>query len=190
MIRAIVFDCFGVLYRDNKALLYDLIAPDDSRKLQDIIHANDHGFLTRQEYHEAVAELANITVERIAEVDKQQFSRNSELMEYTGTLKPEYKLGLLSNVGQGMMDRLFTHAEQTELFDAFTLSSNIGVTKPAIAAFEAVVQALGVKPEETIMIDDIEENIAGARLAGMEALLFVSNQQLQRELPELLAKHA
>ncbi len=190
MIRAIVFDCFGVLYRDNASMLYDLVPPEDLQKLKDIIRASDYGFLSRADYYAAVAALGNTSVEVVKEIDSKQFSRNEELVAYAVSLKPAYKLGLLSNIGQGVMDRLFTPKEQTGIFDAFILSSNIGVTKPSVQAFEAVVAALGTTADETIMIDDVPENVDGARLAGMHGLLFTSNQQLQHDLTELLAANA
>ncbi|HRF28954.1 MAG TPA: HAD-IA family hydrolase [Candidatus Saccharibacteria bacterium] len=190
MVQAIVFDCFGVLYRDNAQMLYDLVKPEDFHKLQDVIHAIDHGFLTRDEYYQAVAEIGGVSIDAVKDVDRRQFSRNDELFSYVESLKPQYKLGLLSNVGQGIMQQLFTEQEREELFDAFVLSSEIGVTKPAVQAFDAVVSQLGVAADETVMVDDLISNIEGAKLAGMNAVLFTSNQQVQQDLGEFLASHA
>jgi len=190
MVQAIVFDCFGVLYRDNAQMLYDLVKPEDFHKLQDVIHAIDHGFLTRDEYYQAVAEIGGVSIDAVKDVDRRQFSRNDELFSYVESLKPQYKLGLLSNVGQGIMQQLFTEQEREELFDAFVLSSEIGVTKTAVQAFDAVVSQLGVAADETVMVDDLISNIEGAKLAGMNAVLFTSNQQVQQDLGEFLASHA
>lgn len=181
MIRALIFDCFGVLYRDNVALLHELVPAHKHQEMNDIIHACDHGFISRQEYTEKIAELAGRSVDEVHQVERQQFSRNEPLFATVRTLKASYKIGLLSNVGDETMNRLFTEKEQAELFDTFVLSSNIGLIKPAQEIFLHAARELDCLPEECLMIDDRPENVEGARLAGLEAMLFTTNQRFEEE---------
>lgn len=185
MIQAIIFDCFGVLYRDNLALLHDLVPGDKTTELEDIIHACDHGFISRAEYFEQISDLTGKPAHEIRELEARQFDRNEDLFAYALSLKPRYKVGMLSNIGNETMDRLFT-PEEKAAFDAFVLSSEEGLIKPARELFEITAEKLGVPPENCIMIDDRPANVEGAKVAGMRGILFTSNQQCQRDVDRLL----
>ncbi|MGK2896355.1 MAG: HAD-IA family hydrolase [Candidatus Saccharimonadales bacterium] len=186
MIRAIIFDCFGVLYRDNLSMLYDTVTPERYRELQDIIHATDHGFFTREEYYQKVAELSGRTSEDIRAIEQRQHERDPEMIAYTQTFRPTYKVGVLSNIDVDSMAKLFPDAERNELFDAFVMSGAVGYTKPMPEIFELAAARLGVEPEECIMIDDIPLNIEGAQAAGMKGLVFSSRRQLALDLARVL----
>ena len=49
-------------------------------------------------------------------------------------------------------------------------STEMGLRKPDRAAFEAVVQAIGQRPESILFFDDLASNVAGARAAGLQAV--------------------
>ena len=188
MIRAVIFDCFGVLYRDNLSLLYDAVPAEKYQALQDIIHATDHGYLTRDEYYSQVSELAGNTPEDIKAIERRQHSRDEDMIQFTQTLKPDYKIGLLSNIDHDTMERMFPEPMRSELFDMFVISGDIGITKPAAEIFHIAAEKLGLRPEECVMIDDLEKNVTGALMAGMQAIQFISRGQLETELSKLLVE--
>ena len=188
MIRALIFDCFGVLYRDNLSMLYEVVPNEKKQELHDIIHATDHGFISRAEYFEKIAELAGKEASDIREIENSQFSRNEPLIARAKELKSDFKIGLLSNIGDETMDRLFPEPERSELFDVFVLSSEIGLIKPAIELFNVTAERIGFEPEECLMIDDIPVNVDGARTAGMQAMLFTTNYEFEQGLQRLLGQ--
>ena len=55
--------------------------------------------------------------------------------------------------------------------------------KPGI--YLRTVEALGVRPEEALFIDDRERNIRGAHEVGIKAIRFESIEQLARELEKI-----
>lgn len=59
-----------------------------------------------------------------------------------------------------------------ELFDRTFYSFELGVAKPDPDYFRAVVDALGVRPEEAVFVDDMRSNVVGAREAGLRGVLF------------------
>jgi putative hydrolase of the HAD superfamily len=59
-----------------------------------------------------------------------------------------------------------------KLFDRTFYSYELGLRKPDPAYFRAVVDALGVRPEEAVFVDDMRANVLGAREAGLRAVLF------------------
>ncbi len=59
-----------------------------------------------------------------------------------------------------------------DLFDVVVDSSAVGMRKPNPAIFEhALAQLGGVAPDRAVFLDDVEGNLAGARAAGLHAIL-------------------
>lgn len=67
-------------------------------------------------------------------------------------------------------------------FDKVFVSSDIGRRKPSREAFEHVANEIGVPLEEILFFDDTPENIEGARMAGMAAVLVRSPQDVRDAL--------
>lgn len=191
MIRALIFDCFGVLYRPSADALMEQVPLPLQQQVRDITRACDHGIISRSEYFEQIADILGKTSEDIREIDRKEHIRNDQLVDYIKQLKKDYKIGLLSNIGDETMDILFPENERHDLFDVFVLSSNIGLIKPAIEVFEYTAAQLGVLADECVMIDDLLKNVDGAERAGMKGIVFTSNRQLELDLGSLLGtKHA
>ena len=59
-----------------------------------------------------------------------------------------------------------------DLLDGVVCSAEVGVSKPASAPFERALELAGVLPEQVVHIgDSVAEDVAGARAAGIEAVL-------------------
>ena len=139
-IKAVLFDCFGVLYV--------------SRQL---------GFRSR-------------------------LVLNQPLLDFSQTLRPQYKVGLLTNMGSGVVDKYFTRTQLIDYFDKVVISGDINVSKPHPDIYKLAAQNLGLEPAQCLLIDDSQVNCDGAEQAGMKALLYNSTEQVKRDLAELLAK--
>jgi glucose-1-phosphatase len=59
------------------------------------------------------------------------------------------------------------HADVLGHFREVFLSSSIGLRKPDAAAYDHVVNAIGVPAERIVFFDDSADNIAGARARGL-----------------------
>lgn len=64
-------------------------------------------------------------------------------------------------------------------------SSDMGYRKPEQEAFAHVAHALGVKPDAILFFDDLEENVDGARRAGLQAVQVRSPQDVRDALERL-----
>jgi putative hydrolase of the HAD superfamily len=73
-------------------------------------------------------------------------------------------------------------AETLDLFDGFILSYEVGHLKPAREFFEACVKAAGVTAASCVFIDDLAENVEGARQAGLTAVHYVDTPTLIADL--------
>lgn len=82
------------------------------------------------------------------------------------------RLAILTNFELPSIDRTLRHAGlDPASFDVLASSAAIGAQKPDARAYHAVTGALGLPPQSCLMVDDLPANIAGARAAGLAALL-------------------
>ena len=191
MIKAIVFDCFGVLYVHhgpeyikNNAHNYDAI----KNQLQDLSNQVDYGLISQAEYEQQVSDITGISVGDINRYSLSGFGRNSQLLDYIeNNLRGKYKIGLLSNISRGTMERFFSAKERNELFDHAALSSETGMIKPNIAAFVDVCSGLGVDTSEAIMVDDNLNNCSAAKYAGMQAIQYDGFEHFKQAITRKLA---
>ena len=58
------------------------------------------------------------------------------------------------------------------LLDAVVTSASVGVRKPGVAIFERALALAGARPDEAVHVgDSVEDDVAGARAAGIEPVL-------------------
>ncbi len=188
MIKAIIFDCFGVLVTEGWLAFKNEYFGHDKKLLEtasDISGRTDAGLISHEEAVRATAALAGITPE---EFTKRVFTNvpNEPLFNYIRELKNNYKIGVLSNAGGNWLSDMFT-PDQIALFDVVNLSYESGFVKPDRRAYILVAERLGVKPEECIFVDDIESQLRGASATGMKAVLYKNFEQTKADLEKLLA---
>ncbi len=177
-IKAIIFDCFGVLVTSARVALKNDY-PHVIKQIDNLDHQADYGLITRQQFNAGLAALIGMPPDEIEAKYWGSSVRVASVFSWMKMLKDsgQYKIGMLSNVGRGFFTSYFTKAEQSELFDAVVLSSDVGVAKPEIAAFQMIADKLGVKLSQCVMIDDNYPNIDAANAAGMHGVWFISTQQ-------------
>lgn len=185
MIRALIFDCFGVLYVDYGLAFYEKHIPNYEALKNEIMEIDkqaDYGFISNEEHDRLIAELSGLEYEFIRDNVKGVHIRNELLMEKLKVLRTNYKVGMLSNVNSGGMDEFFSKTEQTDYFDEVVVSGDVGMIKPSEEIFEYMAAKLGVQPSECVMIDDRLANYEGAIRAGMHAVLYSSVGQTMKDL--------
>lgn len=161
--------------------------PQFSIEIEDLDHQADYGLISRDEYNEALSKVIGLPNGQIETRYWGGSTKVQSAFDWMRQLRQAgYKIGLLSNVGRGFFSSYFTDTERTELFDEVILSSDVGVAKPDIVAYQMIADKLGVKPSECVMVDDTVLNIEAARNAGMTGVWFISVDQAKSELNELL----
>jgi epoxide hydrolase-like predicted phosphatase len=185
--KAIIFDCFGVLYLDVKQSLLNTLPADRAEQLADVFTQNNYGMMTREEYVKTVSDISGMSPEEFESFTAFEHRLNMVLVDMIRTLKKDYKIGLLSNIGRGWIQEFFDANQLHDLFDEVVLSGEEGITKPHPHIYELMASRLGLPTEACLMIDDIEANCAGADAAGMKSIHFVNNQHVTRDLQKVLA---
>ncbi len=190
MIKAIIFDCFGVLlgntYKQRAAQL-EQDDPEKAKELRAINHASDMGILSRDEAARYMAELLDVEPEELLQEQDEGEVQNTELITFIATLKGKYQLGLLSNInGRERLGIRFEPGQLDTLFNTVVASGDEGYVKPQPEIYHIVATRLGVQPEECVMIDDIAEFCDGARAVGMQAIQFVTTRQCIQDLQAVI----
>ncbi len=73
-----------------------------------------------------------------------------------------------------------------DVFDAMTISAEVGVVKPEAKIFQIALDQLQVRAKEAILVDDFIENIEGCEKVGMQGLHFKDPEKAFRKLKALL----
>ncbi len=98
-----------------------------------------------------------------------------ERLEMLDELRKNYKVHLLSNINDMHADCFEQHfknwfnEDPRKYFNQFFYSHQIGKRKPDLETFEWVAKEIDSNPDKILFIDDLEENVFGARNAGINA---------------------
>jgi epoxide hydrolase-like predicted phosphatase len=197
-VRAIVFDIGGVLEittptgvpeRWEARLGLRQGALDE--RTHDVWQAGAVGTISEQEVHRRLGELLGLDDAVVRAFMDDLWAEylgtlNVELVEYVRGLRPRYRTGIISNSFVGAREREQKRYQLEELTDLIVYSHEVGMSKPDPRIYELACAHLGVRPEETVFLDDTEAMVDGARAVGMQALLFEHNAQAIAEIEALI----
>lgn len=186
-IKAIIFDCFGVLVKSGHSLLRQDF-PELNELVDDLQHKSDFGILSRQDFNQILAVKTGLSAEQVDDRYWGTNKFNFSAIEMADHLKKsgKFKIGLLSNISRDWMDEVLSYFNTRHIFDEILLSGDINIVKPDPQIFQMMAKKLGLQPEECVMVDDLASNINGARIAGMHGVVFYSTEQAVEDLEKLL----
>lgn len=198
-IKAVIFDMGGVFIntfdhsaRQNMAQRYGIT----EKELDRIVFHNslsadaEKGLYSKEELLERMAQQVGIPLEDATAFYMEYFSKDeedAELVAFVRTLKPHYKLGLLSNAYPGTREWMQKYHTFLDLFEISFFSAEAGMRKPEPEFFRLILDALQIKPEETLFVDDFPENIAGAQQLGIQTVWYTDREKCIPLLKELLS---
>ena len=100
-------------------------------------------------------------------------------------LKGNYRLAAITNTSDLHFRYWLENYPVLGLFERIFASHELGLCKPDPEIYRLALDKLRVKPDETLFVDDMEENVAAARELGMRAVLFRTAEDLQDEFQKL-----
>ncbi len=71
------------------------------------------------------------------------------------------------------------------MFDAIVISGEVGLRKPEPDIYRYAADAVGLKPDECVFVDDMKPNVTGAQAVGMTAIHHTGYDDTLRELEAL-----
>jgi HAD superfamily hydrolase (TIGR01549 family) len=188
MIKAIIFDCFGVFYGDPVfAYMRDSETPPEKAKaLHSLDEQAARGTLGKNSFVTQAARLLHITEDESEQRFFHSNERNEQLVALVKELRGSYKIAMLSNIGGDMMDGFFLPEERRQLFDIAILSGDLKMAKPDRAIFEYTCERLGVGLDEVVMIDDMQTTCDIVKTFGMRSICYKNFEQCKAELTAIL----
>lgn len=190
MIRAVIFDCFGVIITDALSVIVDEVRARDPEAAEDIrglVHAANKGLIDSNESNHQVARLLGMDYQKYQQQIRDGELKDQRLMNYIRDLRNTYKTAMLSNISVSGVHKRFSDDELSQHFDTVVVSGEIGYAKPEPEAYEIVAERLGLRREECVFLDDKQEFCEAARAVGMQAIVYESFEQARGDLDKLLA---
>ena len=112
------------------------------------------------------------------------------MVDFLLSLKENYKLGCITNNIQNSKDDKVNHLNQAsqvmKIFDHIIESSKVGLRKPDPKIYYMSCDALGVRPEECIYLDDLGINLKPARKIGMTTIKVIDPNEAIHEVKKYL----
>jgi HAD superfamily hydrolase (TIGR01509 family) len=149
----------------------------------------ESGRMTANDFAQQVIARCGLTLSEAEFLEAWQdiFWLNESVAELVARLKASgYTLLLGSNTNE-LHARYFRSkfAPTLDHFDHLILSHEVGCLKPDARFYQACVAAAGVAAGACVFIDDMRENVEGARCAGLLAHHYVNTPGLIAELGRL-----
>jgi len=151
----------------------------------------DRGALTGPAYWQAAAGHAGTAfdagqIRALIDTDGDLWTQlNLPMVEWAARLQAAgVRTGILSNIGDSIAESIRARLPWLTHFDHCTWSHKWGMAKPDAAIYIVTANALQTNPGSILFIDDREENIAGARAAGFQAIHYTTHPAFEDEMCE------
>jgi putative hydrolase of the HAD superfamily len=199
--QALLFDLGGVLYDidDQRSMdAFKALGLDDFdelynlREQTDLFDALEIGKIGKKEFE---SEIGKYFKKKPAEgkiIEAWQallIGMREENVRLLRSLRPYYRLYLVSNTNEMHLEPIdaemrenFGVSQLRDLFDKAYFSFEIGLRKPDKSIYEYVIWDAGLDPDRSLFIDDNEDNVKGARMAGLHAFHMKRNSDLREAL--------
>jgi epoxide hydrolase-like predicted phosphatase len=199
-IQAVVFDIGGVLeltpglgVTGTWESRLGLASGELDERMSDIWRGGSIGTISEQEVHQALAERLGFDEEQLADFMGDIWreylgAANTELIDYAGRLRPRYRTGIVSNSFVGAREREQAAYGFEDLVDEIIYSHECGMSKPDPRIYALACERLQADPAQVAFLDDSELCVAGARQAGIQAVLYQDSAQAIRDIGHLLAQ--
>lgn len=185
MIKAIIFDNFGVLVDPVYGSLTQGLSGES---IAEILKANelaDLGEITAEARDDMIASVVPGGQQSIISAH-QRARRNQNLLDLILKLRTKYKTAVLSNAGPGLFEEFFSEQDMYAYFDEVILSYKVHLIKPNPEIYLLAAKKLGIEPNECVFVDDSEQNVLVARNLEMKGIVYRDFLQFYQELSAIL----
>lgn len=196
-IRAVFFDLGGVIVRTEHQAPRQRLAEQfgmDYEDIEKIVFGSPSaaraavGEIAEEEHWQSVMKTLKLPASEIERVKNEFFGGDvvdRTLLGFLRSLKPTYKIGLISNAWNGL--RAYMEREKfADVFDAIVISAEVKVAKPAEKIYRIALDQLQVKPNEAVFVDDMPANIEACERLGMKGIHFTDPESVLKQLKAIL----
>jgi epoxide hydrolase-like predicted phosphatase len=197
-IQAVVFDIGGVLeitpdlgLSEKWEARLGLALGELNTRMHDAWLGGSIGTISEDEVHRALTERLGLDERQLADFLDDLWreylgTANTELIDFARRLRSGYRTGIVSNSFIGAREREQAAYGFEDLVDEIIYSHECGMSKPDPRIYALACERLQVEPARMVFLDDFEPCVAGARQAGIHAVLYEDNAQAMRDIGNLL----
>jgi FMN phosphatase YigB (HAD superfamily) len=196
MIKAVIFDIGGVFSRfedrPNASAWEERLKLEPGMLGAHIFggeHAEDAytGRVLEDQHWLNVGKRLNLNEGQIRQMRQdlyRDFVWDLELLTFAKSLRPTRKTGVISAAFSNVRTEISGWVNEND-FDTLVYTSEEGINKPNPEIYFRALERLQTPAEQSVFIDDRLENLEGARAVGMYGILFLSPEQVKRDLLNL-----
>ena len=195
-IKAVIFDLGNVLVNydvEKAAKRFSAASGLSTREiwkrffLSKFEQAYTRGEISTREFHDIACKTLGVSMSLaiFRHYWNDIFWENPGMDRLLERIKKHYPLYLISNTNALHFTFLKKHFKLLRHFKRRFPSHEVGARKPDLKIYRRVLRKIGLRPEETVFIDDMKSFIEGARKAGMHAILFEGRPALIKTLRKL-----
>lgn len=196
MIDTIIFDFGGVLVDWNPRYLYRDYFGDDEKMEWFLSNICTDEWNIEQDRGRLLSEATELLIKEFPDYQKEieMYYGQWETMlkdaipgtvEILYELKEKYKIYGLTNWSAETFPVALRRFEFFEVFDGILVSGKEKLIKPDVKIFEMMMERFGLKPENSLFIDDNEKNVEASRKFGITTIHYKNPEDLKKDLIEL-----
>jgi putative hydrolase of the HAD superfamily len=142
----------------------------DDPRAQALLEGLETGRMAAAEFEPSFAALLEVESERLLHRMFGGMEPDAAMIDGVRAIRRRgVTMGLLSNsVGEASV---YDRELIAELFDAWVISSEVGLRKPDPAIYELAAERIGLPPAACVYVDDIGGNLKPAAALGMATIL-------------------
>jgi len=193
MIRAVCFDLDGLFFTEHSFRDFKIRISDQTNQsdlIDDVFHGSmmsdfKTNIITEETYWSHVRQTLEVTLtnEEIFKMLRESYVVNAHVKRYVCKLREAgYITCLCSNNFITRIRELEEEFSFLRYFDTKIFSYDIGVLKPNIKIFQALVEQCEVNASEIVYSDDSESNLSGAKELGIHTFIFNNINQFKHAL--------
>lgn len=198
-IHAVIWDLGGVLVRTEDLIPRQRLADRlkiPRLELEQVVFSGESGRRAQRgeissiQHWENIQQLFNLQVAEMQDFqrdfwggDRVDYALIEEIRSLQGL---SYKTGILSNAFSDLREAVTRDWKIADAFDEMVISAEVKMVKPDENIYRYTLDRFGVSAGMAVFIDDMPENVEGARRTGMHAIQFQSRSQVMETLFTLL----
>ena len=191
MVRLIIFDIGGVIVDFWEDLYYSYLSGKTGigkRRVKEVMEPliirSESGELKQSDLERMAARRLGIPRSHLEwNMAYRRLSKtNLEVVTIIKRLKKNYKVVMLSNIGRSRLTMTRKYLVNKRWDGRIFASCDIGLRKPDVKIYDYVLRKTDVPAGEALFIDNLRENVLGARRAGLKAIVFKTPEKLMEDL--------
>jgi glucose-1-phosphatase len=199
-IKAVIFDLGGVILRTEYQAPRQHLAERLGMEYEDIdmivfgggpngsAARASLGEITEEEHWRNVTKTLKLPASEYERVRDEFFAGDVidlEIVDFLRSIKPKYKVGLISNAWSGLRDYI-VREKFDDAFDHMIISAEVRTVKPGAKIYQIALERLEVSPSEAVFVDDFYENIEACEKLGIKGIHFKNPEEALQQLKALL----